>query len=61
MILAMTPQSTAAKLLLIEDRRVPTREPGPLPVRRFRLARLQADGRARAPEARFEHIRRAFD
>lgn len=57
----MTPQSTAAKLLLIEDRRRLTREPDALPVRRFRLVRLRVDARASEPDARFEHLTRSFD
>jgi hypothetical protein len=61
MILAMTPQTTAAKLLLIEDRRLAKREPSAPSVRRFRLARLRFDDRASDPGERFARLKRSFD
>jgi hypothetical protein len=31
------------------------------PIRRFRLARLQFEGRDPAPDARYDHLKRVFD
>jgi hypothetical protein len=57
----MTFPNTAPRILLIEDRRLATREPSAPSVRRFRLARLRFDDRASDSGERFEYLRRSFD
>ncbi|MGI8863518.1 MAG: hypothetical protein ACR2JH_03830 [Solirubrobacteraceae bacterium] len=52
---------TAAKVLLVADRRSVAAEPGMTPLRRYRLARLRLDGRAADPASRFEHLKRVYD
>jgi hypothetical protein len=58
---AMTYPLTSPKLVLVGQRReaaAPSR--GPV-VRRYRLARVQTDGRSRDAAARFEHLKRVHD
>jgi hypothetical protein len=51
--------AAAARVLLVERRdTVAPRDPNARKVRRYRLARLQLNGR---PGARFEHLRRTYD
>lgn len=51
--------AAAARVLLVERRdTVAPRDPNAHKVRRYRLARLQLNGR---PGARFEHLRRSYD
>ena len=51
--------AAAARALLVERRdTVAPRDPNARKVRRYRLARLQLNGR---PGARFEHLRRTYD
>jgi hypothetical protein len=60
-LLAMSANSVAAaaRVLLVERRdTVAPRDPNAHKVRRYRLARLQLNGR---PGARFEHLRRSYD
>ena len=60
-LLAMSANSAAAaaRALLVERRdTVAPRDPNARKVRRYRLARLQLNGR---PGARFEHLRRTYD
>jgi hypothetical protein len=56
----MTHPATAAKLLLIEDRRAQASAEA-MPVRRYRLARLRFEGRREDEGARFEHLKRVYD
>ena len=49
------------KVLLVADRRSVAGEPGTVPLRRYRLARLRLDGRAAEPASRFEHLQRVYD
>jgi hypothetical protein len=60
-ILAMTPPATAAKVLLVADRRETSAEPGAAPVRRYRLARLRFEARRQDAASRFEHLKRVYD
>jgi hypothetical protein len=60
-LLAMSANSVAAaaRLLLVERRdTVAPRDPNAGKVRRYRLARLQLNGRS---NGRFEHLRRSYD
>jgi len=60
-LLAMSANSAAAaaRVLLVERRdTVAPRDPNARKVRRYRLARLQLNGR---PSGRFEHLRRSYD
>jgi hypothetical protein len=60
-LLAMSANSVAAaaRVLLVERRdTVAPRDPNAGKVRRYRLARLQLNGR---PGTRFEHLRRTYD
>jgi hypothetical protein len=61
MILAMTHPATSAKVLLVTDRRDTPAEPGSVPVRRYRLARLRFEGRQQNEASRFEHLKRVYD
>ena len=61
--LAMSANSvaTAARALLVERRDTPApRDPNAPKVRRYRLARLQLNGRTTG-HGRFEHLRRVYD
>ena len=60
-MLAMTPLATPSKVLLVADRQSRSAEPGTVPVRRYRLARLRLDGRAAEATSRFEHLKRVYD
>jgi hypothetical protein len=60
-MLLMTRPTAASKLVLIADSRGGDAEPATATVRRYRLARLRFDGRPADPDARFEHLKRAFD
>jgi hypothetical protein len=51
----------ASKVLLVADRRSVAAEPGTVPLRRYRLARLRLDGRVAEPASRFEHLKRVYD
>jgi hypothetical protein len=52
---------SAARVLLVERRdTVALRDPNAPKVRRYRLARLQLNGRATGRN-RFEHLRRTYD
>lgn len=59
---SMTPSSVAAARLMLVERRdtVAPRDPNAPKVRRYRLARLQLNGRATG-RARFEHLKRSYD
>jgi hypothetical protein len=55
------PSVNAARMLLVERRDiVAQRDPNAPKIRRYRLARLQLNGRATGRN-RFEHLRRAYD
>jgi hypothetical protein len=55
------PSVTAARMLLVERRdTVAQRDPNAPKIRRYRLARLQLNGRGTG-RARFEHLRRSYD
>jgi hypothetical protein len=60
-IVAMIRPNTSSKVLLVADRRSASPDPGPVPVRRYRLARLRLDGRAAGSASRFEHLKRVYD
>ncbi|HEY7622715.1 MAG TPA: hypothetical protein VH834_23280 [Solirubrobacteraceae bacterium] len=52
----------SARILLVQRRdTVAPRDPNAPKIRRYRLARLQLNGRAGGGRARFEHLRRAYD
>ncbi|HUZ28411.1 MAG TPA: hypothetical protein VMU90_04165 [Solirubrobacteraceae bacterium] len=57
-IFAMTYPARTSRVVLLEDTRAMA-SPGPL--RRYRLARLQLDGRSADPEKRFAHLKRIYD
>ncbi|HEY8763282.1 MAG TPA: hypothetical protein VIM18_03765 [Solirubrobacteraceae bacterium] len=59
-MLVMT-RPNASKVLLVADRRSVAAEPGTVPFRRYRLARLRLDGRVAEPASRFEHLKRVYD
>ena len=52
---------TSSKLLLVADPRPSSPEPGNLPVRRYRLARLRFEARSADPAERFEHLKLVYD
>jgi hypothetical protein len=60
-ILAMTRQITAAKVLLVADRRPAPASRDSGPVRRYRIARLRFDSRPAGSESRFEYLKRVYD
>ncbi len=52
---------SAARVLLVERRdTVAPRDPNAPKIRRYRLARLQLNGRA-SGRGRFDHLRRSYD
>jgi hypothetical protein len=59
----MTAMSAPSARILLVQRRdtVAPRDPNAPKIRRYRLARLQLNGRAGGGRARFEHLRRAYD
>jgi hypothetical protein len=58
---SMSSPVAAARVLLVERRdTVAARDPNAAKVRRYRLARLQLNGRP-AGRARYEHLRRSYD
>jgi hypothetical protein len=59
MMIDMNNQLTASKVLLVADRPAWTARAESAPVRRYRLARLQLEGRALPPRARPSALRRA--
>jgi hypothetical protein len=60
-ILAMTRPVASSKLILIEDRSGASDADRPARVRRYRLARLQIDGRSSDSASRFDHLKRVYD
>jgi hypothetical protein len=59
--MSATSVAAAARVLLVERRdTVAPRDPNAPKVRRYRLARLQLNGRA-AGRGRYEHLRRSYD
>jgi hypothetical protein len=54
---------TPSKLLLVSNHRIgPVAGRGrPEPIRRYRIARLQLEGRPTPPSQRFEYLKRVFD
>jgi hypothetical protein len=60
-ISAMNRPATSPRVLLVRDRAGSTAAPRPVPIRRYRLARLRLDSRATNPGSRFEHLKRSFD
>lgn len=59
-MLAMT-RRTTSKVLLVADRRELPSEPGVVPLRRYRLARLRFDARDAEPASRFEYLKRVHE
>jgi hypothetical protein len=57
----LRPISSSPKVLLVADRRVASTDAAPVPVRRYRLARLRLEGRAAGAGSRFEHLKRVYD
>ena len=54
-------RASAARLVLVERRdTVAPRDPNAPKIRRYRLARLQLNGRAQG-RPRFDHLRRVYD
>jgi hypothetical protein len=60
-MLVMSRPITSSKLLLVADPRPASPEPGTVPVRRYRLARLRFEARSADPAHRFEHLKRVYD
>ncbi len=60
-ILPMSRPAPSSKLLLMPDPRPAPTEPGTVPVRRYRLARLRFDARPADARSRFEHLKRIYD
>ena len=60
-MLAMTRPLASSKLILVEDRNGSSDAERPARVRRYRLARLQLDGRSGDPASRFDHLKRVYD
>jgi hypothetical protein len=59
--MSATSVAAAARVLLVERRdTVAPRDPNAPKVRRYRLARLQLNGRA-GGRGRYEHLRRSYD
>jgi hypothetical protein len=48
-------------VLLVAERSAQVSDARPVPIRRYRLARLRLDGRATDAGSRFEHLKRTFD
>jgi hypothetical protein len=57
----MTHPVTSSRVLLVEDRRAGDQAPAPVPLRRYRLARLRFEDRPAEPEGRFEYLKRTHD
>lgn len=57
----MTRPVTSSRVLLVQDRRGGDQAPAPVPLRRYRLARLRFDDRPDEPDARFEYLKRTHD
>jgi len=60
-MLAMTRPVESSKLILVEDRSATPDADRPPRVRRYRLARLQIEGRSSDPASRFDHLKRIYD
>jgi len=59
--MSATSVAAAARVLLVERRdTIAPRDPNARKVRRYRLARLQLNGRATG-RGRYEHLRRSYD
>jgi hypothetical protein len=57
----MTRPATSSRVMLLEDRRGGAASAGPVPVRRYRLARLRFDRQPADPQKRFEYLKRVHD
>lgn len=57
----MNSSHAVSKVLLVPDQRFRAPRTATAPLRRYRIARLRLDGRSTEPEARFDHLKRAFD
>jgi hypothetical protein len=60
-MLVMTRPAASSKFILLERRSGASDADRPARVRRYRLARLQIDGRSHDPAARFDHLKRVYD
>lgn len=60
-ILAMTRPNPAAKVLLVQDRRIAPESRRDTPVRRYRLARTRFDSRLPDSASRFDYLKRVYD
>jgi len=56
-MLAMTSSRTPSKVLLLASPRAAAGGSGPLPLRRFRIARLRLDGRPASGGSRFAQLK----
>jgi len=56
----MTAPHTSSKVLLVADQRALPARSNPVPIRRYRLARLRLD-RAAAGQSRYEYLKRVYD
>jgi hypothetical protein len=59
-MLPMTAHTAASRLVLLRDVR-PAREARARPLRRYRLARVQLEGRRLRDRTRFEYLKRTYD
>lgn len=60
-MLPMTSPNSSSRVLLVPDRRNAPSEPDSVPVRRYRLARLQLNSHPIDPTPRFEHLKRVYE
>jgi hypothetical protein len=57
----MTPRHTQSKVLLVADQRSVAEGATPVPIRRFRIARLRLDTPRTGGEQRFGQLKRVYD
>lgn len=57
----MTRPVTSSRVLLVEDRRGGDQAAPPVPLRRYRLARLRFHDGPGEPDGRFEYLKRTHD
>jgi hypothetical protein len=61
MLLMIRPHPSSKVLLVADHRAAASAEPGSVPMRRYRLARLRLDGRPVNRASRFEHLKCVYD
>ncbi|HET6870082.1 MAG TPA: hypothetical protein VFH80_29480 [Solirubrobacteraceae bacterium] len=57
----MTRPNPAAKVLLVQDRRIAPESRRDTPIRRYRLARTRFDSRLPDSASRFDYLKRVYD